>query len=308
MNPALKQLGFDATDRVAIIHADDIGMCQATLPAIADLLEFGLVSSAAVMAPCPWFPQAAAFCRDQPGADMGVHLTLNCEWQSYRWGPLSTRDPASGLLDDQGYLHTGPATVEQQADPQAVATELRAQVAAALQAGIDVTHVDAHMGTASRPPFRQFYIELALEHRLPLPLIGRDEAGLRAQGIPPSLVAYGAALGQSLAERGLPLIDAILSLPLNDPADHVGVARRIFDNLQPGLTVLLLHPALDTPELRAMTPDWRCRVANYAACMSRELRDYVRQSGIQVIGYRPLRELMRALTPGPSPKLGEGPE
>jgi predicted glycoside hydrolase/deacetylase ChbG (UPF0249 family) len=53
MNAALKKLGFDARDRVLIIHADDIGMCQATLPAIADLFEFGLVSSAAVMAPCP---------------------------------------------------------------------------------------------------------------------------------------------------------------------------------------------------------------------------------------------------------------
>ena len=79
MNPALKQLGFDARDRVLIVHADDIGMCQATLPAIADLFEFGLVSSAATMVPCPWFPLAAAFCREHPTVDMGVHLTLNCE-------------------------------------------------------------------------------------------------------------------------------------------------------------------------------------------------------------------------------------
>src|SRR5919108_2899480 len=126
MNPALKQLGFDAHDRVVIVHADDIGMCHATLPAIAELLEFGLVSSAAVMAPCPWFPQAAAFCRAHPAVDMGVHLTLNCEWEACRWGPISTRDPASGLLDAHGYFHAWPAATWQQAHPAAVATEIQA--------------------------------------------------------------------------------------------------------------------------------------------------------------------------------------
>jgi len=67
-----------------------------------------------------------------------------------------------------------------------------------------------------------------------------------------------------------------------------------FDELRPGLTMLILHPAQDTPELRAISPDWRSRVANYQACLSSELRDYVRQSGVQVIGYRPLREALRA--------------
>ena len=294
MNAALKKLGFNERDRVAIIHADDIGMCQATLPAIADLFDFGLVSSAAVMVPCPWFLQAAAFCRAHPTLDMGVHLTVNSEWKAYRWGPISTRDPASGMMDDQGYFHRSPPAVEQQADPAAVVVELRAQMARALQAGIDATHVDAHMGTVSRPPFLRAYVDIALENRLPFPLIGCDTESLTAQKIPPTLVAHGAQLGQQLEARGVPLIDAVLGLPLDDPVDQITVAKKIIDSLRPGLTVLLLHPAQDTPELRAMAPDWRSRVANYAACTSSELRDYVRQSGVQVIGYRPLRELLRA--------------
>src|SRR5690349_9171744 len=140
MNPALQQLGFGPQDRVVIIHADDIGMCRATLPALADLLDVGLVSSAAVMVPCPWFPQVAAWCRAHPAVDMGVHLTVNSEWETYRWGPLSTRDLASGLLDDAGYFHAWPPATFAQADPSAVAAELRAQVARALQAGIRPTH------------------------------------------------------------------------------------------------------------------------------------------------------------------------
>src|SRR5215212_4178126 len=179
MNPALEQLGFDAQDRVVIIHADDIGMCQATLPALADLLDVGLVSSAAVMVPCPWFPQVAAWCRAQPEVDMGIHLTVNSEWESYRWGPISTRDPASGLLDDAGYFHAWPPETLEQADPQAVAAELRAQVARAVQAGIISTHVDSHMGTITRPPFLAAYIEVARENRLPLFFLGGEAADLR---------------------------------------------------------------------------------------------------------------------------------
>ena len=94
-NPALRKLGFADDDRVAIIHADDIGMCQASLTAFAELLDFGLVSCGAAMTPCPWFPSVAAYAAAHPNADIGVHLTLNCEYSTYRWGPLSTRDPAS---------------------------------------------------------------------------------------------------------------------------------------------------------------------------------------------------------------------
>jgi hypothetical protein len=296
MNEALKRLGFDARDRVLIIHADDIGMCQAGQPAIAELFDFGLVSSAAVMAPCSWFPLAAAFCREHPSVDMGVHLTLNCEWETYRWGPISTRDSASGLLDQQGYLHASPMVTEQQADPDVVAAELRAQVEHALQAGIDATHIDAHMGAPLRPRFARSYMQVALDNQLPAfflsragveRLRARTDGGLGGETYPPEL-------WQDLEAHGMPLFDDLAMLPLHDPSDHVAIAKKVIDDLQPGLTVLILHPAQDTPELRAIAPDWRSRVANYQACLSEELRDYVRESGVQLIGYRPLRELVRS--------------
>ena len=296
MNPVLKKLGYDERDRVVIIHADDIGMCQATLPAIADLFEFGIVSSAAVMAPCPWFLQTAAFCRENPTIDMGVHSTINCEWKTYRWGPISTRDPASGLLDEQGYFHRQPLVTEQQADPNAVAAEVRMQVVWARQAGVDITHIDAHMGSVMAAPFIRSYVEVALENRLPLLMPSREGAvRLRALGMGPESTAKATEeVWAELEARGIPLFDDVTGLPLGDPTDHVAVAKKLIANLQPGLTMLLLHPAQDTPELRAIAPDWPSRAANYAACMSPELRDYIRQSGVQVIGYRPLRELIRS--------------
>jgi len=52
-NPVLKKLGLDENERVAIIHTDDIGMCQANVDAFAELNEVGTISSGVVVAACP---------------------------------------------------------------------------------------------------------------------------------------------------------------------------------------------------------------------------------------------------------------
>jgi predicted glycoside hydrolase/deacetylase ChbG (UPF0249 family) len=116
-NPLLKKLGYSDTDRLVIIHTDDIGMCQASVQAFKDLWTFGTISSGAVMVPCPWFPATAQMCRENPEMDMGVHATLNAEWESYRWGPVSTRDQLSGLMDADGYFHQWHEAVYQNAKP-----------------------------------------------------------------------------------------------------------------------------------------------------------------------------------------------
>lgn len=296
MNPALKKLGFDAQDRVVIIHTDDIGMCQSGITAYESLLDFGLISSASTMVPCSWFPAVAQFSREHVGIDLGVHLTLNSEWETYRWGPISTRDVASGMIDEQGYFFSQPRDTAQRANPVAVATELRAQLERALAAGIDVTHIDSHMLTATNAPFLQSYIELALAYRLPLALLKVSTASipsLLGLGLDADLQERYLQITGELEERGIPLFDAVMMLPLDGTTEHLSVTKMLVDALQPGLTYMILHPAADTPELRACAPDWPSRVANYEAFSSPEVRDYFRQAGIQVIGYRPLRDLVR---------------
>jgi hypothetical protein len=293
-NPVLRRLGFADDDRVAIIHTDDIGMCQATVSAFADLVDFGLISSGAVMVPCPWFPQVAAYCRQHHQVDMGVHLTLTSEHDRCRWGPISTRDPASGLIDEEGYFYRQSEQVQEHGDPAAVQFELEAQVARALAAGIDVTHIDTHMGTVAHPKFVPAYIQLALQHGLPPMILRLDEAGWRKMGMDSETAVFAAQFVQQLEAQGLPLLDHLVGLDLDQPADRVELAKRTFGSLPPGLTHFIIHPAQDTPELRALTPTWQGRVADYQAFTSGELRDYVKDSGMQVIGYRALRELMPA--------------
>lgn len=295
-NPVLKKLGLADSDRLVILHADDVGMCQASLTAFADLVDFGLVSSGATMVPCPWFPSVVAYCRQHPGVDLGVHLTLTSEWEGYRWGPLSTRNPASGLLDGEGYFHHRSEGAQEHADPGAVQVELDAQVARALTAGIDVTHLDTHMGTVAHLKFVACYVQLALQHALP-PMIPRlDEAGWQEFGMDGEMAALAAGFVAQLEAQGVPLLDHVAGLPLDEePGDRLALAKQQLDTLPPGLTHFIIHPATDTPELRAITRSWRSRVADYETFRSDQLRDCVRDSGVQVIGYRMLRDLMRAI-------------
>ena len=295
-NPFLKKLGFSDNDRLVILHTDDIGMCHASVQAFKDLWAFGTITSGAVMVPCPWFPAVAQMCRENPEIDMGVHATLNAEWETYRWGPVSTRDPESGLLDSDGYFHQWHQAVYENARPEAVDREVNAQVERALASGIDVTHVDSHMGTIMNRLFVQSYIQAGASRLLPNLIPRFNARGIDLMGgSPEEMQAYAPVL-QQLETMGLPMVDGLFSMPLDEPDEQrqMDLARDLLGDLPPGITHFILHPSIDTAELRSLAPDWESRVSNYRVFMSDELKKFIESEDIQPIGYRQIRDAMRS--------------
>lgn len=276
MTTLVERLGHAADAKLVIINCDDLGSSRSANVATYDSLRNGAASSASLMVPCPWARDAAAGYR---GDDVGVHLTLNSEWETYRWAPITQ---APSLLDGDGGF---PRTLEDSwdhADLDEVRRELRAQVERAILWGFDVTHLDSHMGTLQlRADFFDAYLELAVEFDLPLrmgPAGGERVVGFpyrelaRAEGIvfPDHFVLYSGVGGRRHAERAL------------------------FD-LRPGVTEIYFHPAVDTDELRASHPDWAGRVEDHAfLCHDPSLRDLLDRAGAQVIGFRELRDLQRS--------------
>lgn len=291
-NPFLSKLGFGTTDRAVIVHADDVCMCQSTLPAVSELFGAELLSSCATMVPCPWFSAAAKAISGEHWPDIGVHTTLTSEWESYRWGPISTRDRESGLMAEDGCFPQTTAEVQAHARHEAVRDEVHAQVERAVNAGIDITHIDSHMG-ALIPRFLDIYVDLAIEYRVPAMLMVPDSIVDRWQPTEEIRAQLEAAVRRA-QDAGLPMFDRITMLPLDDPDDRIENAKQRFDSLPAGLSVFILHPAKDTPELRAIAPDYRGRVADYEAFGSSELLRHVRDTGVQIISYRQLRDAMRS--------------
>jgi predicted glycoside hydrolase/deacetylase ChbG (UPF0249 family) len=271
-----ERLGFQADDRVLIINCDDLGSSHAANSGVYDALRNGVATSATLMVPCPWAREAAARYR---GEDVGVHLTLNAEYELYRWGPITQ---APSLLGGDGGF---PRTVEdvwEHADLDEVRRELRAQVERAILWGFDVTHLDSHMGTLQlRPEFFDIYLDLAVEFGLPLRLSGASTE--RMVGFPFRKLAE---------EEGVVFPDHFVLVT------GVGSRRsveRVIADLRPGVTEVYVHPALDTPELRAFAPDWAGRVDDHQLVTTdSELAVTLRRAGVHRIGFRRLRELQRA--------------
>jgi hypothetical protein len=293
-NPLLKKLGYSDTDRLVIIHVDDVGMCHASVQAYKDLWEFGTITSGAVMVSCSWFLAAAEMARQNPQMDLGVHATLNAEWDTYRWEPLSTRDPASGLIDTQGYFHRTVDAVVQSATVEAVGAELNLQVEHALSAGIDVTHIDSHMGTILDPKFVKSYLQAGASRLIPNMLPRASAKGFDMVGVDEQALGMFTPILDQLENQGLPMLDGLFAMPLEHDNDHIGAAKRLLSEVPVGITHFLFHPSIDTPELRAICPDWKARVANYNAFISQEIKNFIKNEGIQMIGYRAIREVIRS--------------
>jgi predicted glycoside hydrolase/deacetylase ChbG (UPF0249 family) len=239
-----ERLGHSPDTRLLIVNCDDLGSSHAANVGVYEALRGGVATSATLMVPCPWAREAAARYR---GEDVGVHLTLNAEYDLYRWGPITH---APSLLDGDGGFPRTIDDVWDHADIDEVRRECRAQIERAIYWGFDVSHLDSHMGTLQlRPEFFDVYLELAVDFGLPLRLSGGSTE--RMVGFPFRRLA---------ADEGVVFPDHFLHVR------RVGSRRaieRALVELRPGVTEVYVHPAVDTAELRSLAPDWAGRVDDH---------------------------------------------
>jgi len=290
-----ERLGFAASDRVAVVHADDIGMCHAANVGAFEALAHGPATCGSIMVPCPWFPEAADHARAHPELDLGVHLTLNAEWHHYRWGPVAGRQAVPSLLDDQGYLPRTSLETVQRAQPEEVEIELRAQIEAALAAGVDVTHLDAHMGTCFFPPFVEIYLRLAVEYGLPAFAVRPSPEVVAGSPIGGGLEKLLTAVAEA-ESKGVPILDRFdadsLGFPEGEGAEH---NRERIAGLKPGLNYLICHPAKGGEELDHVCPEHAHQRDFERTFYGGEAgREALAAAGVKTLGMRPLRDWMRS--------------
>lgn len=279
--------------REAILHVDDVGMCHGANRAFLELFRAGRVTCGSVMVPCPWFPEIAAEAAADPSLDLGVHLTLTSEWPGYRWRPLSTTSPASGLLDDDGFFPRNLPALAPRVAPEAAEAEMRAQVERALASGIDPTHVDTHMGAALLPNLIDAYLRVARDYRLPA-LLPRRQAGYAGVlGLGTLTGADWPERAAALAAEGMPLVDDFRMTPGVPSAESEAAYRDLVHTLPEGLTFVAIHPNAPGDIEAIVPPRAHFRTDEYHLLDSGRIAAWLEEAGVATVGCRDMRDRYR---------------
>jgi hypothetical protein len=274
-----ERLGYPAGSKLLILHADDLGVAHSENVASLDALDRGAVSSASVMIPTPWVSEVAAYARTHPNADIGLHLTLTSEWETYRWGSVEGRDKVASLLDSAGTFPNDESIVAKMAKPAEVDRELRAQVERALALGIHPTHIDSHMGSLfTTPELVAVYVKVAHDYHLPFLAVKGSGFGAPGIGLSPQDVVLDAVI---IADRQVP----------NDQWKAWYLTQ--IDSLKPGITEIIVHLGHDDAELQAVTVNhdaygsaWRQR--DYDVVTSPEFAKALKDHNVIVVKWKDL--------------------
>lgn len=279
-----ERLGHPADSKLLIIHADDLAAAHSVDVASFDALEKGAVSSASVMVPSPWITEVIAYAKSHPNADLGLHLTLTSEWETYRWGSVAPADKVPSLLDSAGTFPRDEKVVAATAKPLEVEREIRAQIDRALALGLRPTHIDSHMGALfTTPELIATYVKVARDYRLPFLALRGDP---RATPQPP------------LSEKDV-LLDAVIIAGPEVPRDPwKAFYLKSIANLKPGLTEIIVHLGRDDSELQAVTVNhepygsaWRQR--DYDVVTSPEFKKALRDNHVILVTWRELQKLVQ---------------
>jgi chitin disaccharide deacetylase len=287
----VRPAGAAEPKKYLIIHADDAGMSHSVNVATIAALENGLVTSASIMVPCPWFKEFAEYAKTHPQYDYGIHLTLNSEWDLYRWGPVAPATSVPSLIDPEGYLWDNTDQVRQHVQADEVRIELKAQIDRALAFGVPLSHLDTHMGAVmTRPDLVEVYVELAREYKLPVLFLSRMDAQLRREY--PALADRFDASLPKLREARLPVLDMLYQFYGGDiPAKRRETYEQALRDLSPGVNQLIIHCGIDNDELKAITTSSARREQDYRLFTDPAMRELIEEQGIELISWKQLTAL-----------------
>ena len=219
-----------------LIRADDIGSSHAANIGTIKTYTDGIAQSAELMIVAPWAPEAVKMLKENPGFDVGLHLTLTSEWENIKWRPLTI---CPSLTDEYGYFlpftfpnasHPGKSMMERKETIvlAEVEAELRAQIELTKKMLPSVTHLSGHMGWAMvSPEISALADRLAEEYNLPF-----------FDGNP--------AIGQKYGLNYMPMPWGI------QPNEREAKFIEALDKLEKGKTYLFVHhPAIGGDEMKA---------------------------------------------------------
>lgn len=284
-------LGYPKDSKLLIIHADDMGLSHSVNMATIKAFDDKGITSGSIMIPCPWAPEMAAYVKDHPGMDVGIHLTLTAEWDLYKWDGIIASDQIPSLLDKNNYFFPSVEELGKSAKGPEAEKELRAQIDKAIASGVQPTHLDTHMGSVlANPELVKIYLGLSDIYHLPV-LFPRSYLSW----FPPDMA--------KAMESKIFLLDNLFMLDSKMiTGKWIDAYKKGIETLKPGLNEMIVHVAIDNDEMQAVCKghddygsSWRQKDLDLVT--SPEFKDLLKTNNIILIGWKQIRDLMnRPLT------------
>ena len=243
-----------------LVRSDDMASSHSSNVSCIESATKGICRSVEIMVPCPWFCEAAQLLKQNPGIDVGVHLTLTSEWDGIKWGPIT---PSPSLADADGNFLSGTGDwYNKNYKMEEVEAELRKQLELAIREIPNVTHISSHMGAPDvKPELKNLVKNLAKAYNLIYEIEGLTD-----------LPEFGWDKAQSFQEKETAFIEML-------------------GKLKPGKTYLFVeHPANESDEMKAIGNDGMLTVArdrNWVRQVytSPKVIKTIQEKGIELIDY-----------------------
>lgn len=277
-------------ERYLIINADDYGVCLSSNQAVEHLFNEGFITSTTLMTPCPWAEEALHRAKNNKKMRVGLHLTLNAEWNLYKWGPVCRTQLVNSLLDEDGYFYNDVPELLKAAQANDVTTEIEAQLNFMVKRGYRPTHVDNHMGSVYGLQGQSFLPEvfaLCAKHGFNFRLPRSTEF---LGQVPEELSNVFAQVAKTAEGLGIGILDNLCSHPYaltaNDSYETVrDYYLYLIRSIHPGITEMFLHPAKETEELKTVCRDWQKRVWEYRLMLDDIVIKTIEAEGIKLVGW-----------------------
>lgn len=269
----LKSLGCE---KALIINGDDLGRSEYSNEGILKAFKEGVLTSTSLMTPALGAGEAYEIIRDNPELDVGVHLVLaRDDVPGNLYGPLSPVDAVPSLVDPDGLFFTDIDTIIRKGKKKEMLIELDAQIKAAFDNGVDVTHFDCHKGFYHTydPKSLKVALKLAEKYDLPIRWQGRPGDGM-------------------LVKKGIVVPDRLVGYKGDIPHEKkMEMLLALIDNLKPGITELVVHPATGG----VTEKEAESRKSELDAVLDPKLRERIKENGVCLIGYKTLRDFQREM-------------
>ncbi|MFP6583064.1 MAG: polysaccharide deacetylase family protein [Candidatus Hydrogenedentota bacterium] len=286
-----EKLGWPKGTKALIVHVDDAGMSHDSNMGTIAALEKGSASSFSVMMPCPWVPEIVKYIKENPGVDAGLHLTLNSEWDEYRWGPVAGKPTTPGLVDSEGAMWGQTSETVEHATAEEVEFEIRAQLDRALTMGFTPTHLDSHMGTIfESPEFIAVYIKIGIEKQIPIMVPGGAGKFTRIQysDFPVAMIK---AMGMQIWRGGLPVLDDLHNTSYGwKREEKLEKYKEALRDIEPGVTMMIMHCTDPSEVFPVFTGSTDTRLGDLEAVMHPEFKQVMKEEGIILTTFAELME------------------